>query len=212
MKTFQEKIWNGKFGKKYIQRNNDNKEFNKRYIKKFGTTKNKINKNFYKYFKKNFKFLEIGCNVGMQLKIINKSGFKNLYGIDIQQRAINEARKNLKSNNFIKNKSNKISFPDNSFDVVLTNDVLIHMNKNILKSTIKEIYRVSKKFVWCFEYYSNSRKEIRYRGQKNLLWKDNFSKYFPKSKFKLIKSKKFKYISKNEKGNIDEMFLLQVIK
>ena len=148
----------------------------------------------------------------MQLKIINKSGFKNLFGIDIQQRAINEARKNLKSNNFFKNKSNKILFPDNSFDVVLTNDVLIHMNKNILKSTIREIYRTSKKFVWCFEYYANSRKEICYRGQKNLLWKDNFSKYFPKSKFKLIKSKKFKYISKNEKGNIDEMFLLQVIK
>ena len=212
MKTFQEKIWTGKFGKKYIQRNNDDKEFNKRYIEKFGIKKNKINKDFYKYFKKNFKFLKIDCNVGMQLKIINKSGFKNLFGIDIQQRAINEARKNLKSNNFFKNKSNKILFPDNSFDVVLTNDVLIHMNKNILKSTIREIYRTSKKFVWCFEYYANSRKEIRYRGQKNLLWKDNFSKYFPKSKFKLIKSKKFKYISKNEKGNIDEMFLLQVIK
>ena len=78
---------------KNIFKNNDDKEFNKRYIEKFGTTKNKINKDFYKYFKKNFKFLEIGCNVGMQLKIINKSGFKNLFGIDIQQRAINEAEK-----------------------------------------------------------------------------------------------------------------------
>ena len=68
------KIW-----KKIYSKNNDDKEFNKRYIEKFGTTKNKINKDFYKYFKKNFKFLEIGCNVGMQLKIINKSGFKNLW-------------------------------------------------------------------------------------------------------------------------------------
>ena len=45
----------------------------------------------------------------MQLKIINKSGFKNLFGIDIQQRAINEARKNLKSIIF-KNKLIKYYF------------------------------------------------------------------------------------------------------
>ena len=212
MKSFQEKTWTGKFGKKYIERNEDLKEFKKRYLQKFGITKQHINKSFYKFFRKNFKFIEIGCNVGMQLKIIQKDGFKNIYGVDIQQRAISQAKKNLKSNNFFKNISSKTLFPDNTFDVVLTNDVLIHMNKKVLKSTISEIYRISKKYVWCFEYYSKFRKEISYRGQKNLLWKDNFSKYFPKTKFKLIKSKKFKYISKQEKGNIDEMFLMQVIK
>ena len=186
MKTFQHKIWSGTFGKKYISRNRDEKEFNERYIKKFGISKETINKFFYKFFRKNYNFLEIGCNVGMQLKILQKKGYKKISGIDIQRRAVKEAKKNLKIKTIYKLSSDKTFFESNSFDVILTNDVLIHLNKKMLKKTVNEIHRIGKKYVWCFEYYSKKRKEIKYRNYSNLLWKDDFKKYFSKKKFKII--------------------------
>ena len=53
---------------------------------------------------------------------------------------------------------------------------------------------------------------LNYRGNSNLMWKDNFKKYFQKKKFKIIKSVKIPYIDPKEKKNVDEMFLLKVIK
>jgi len=71
--------------------------------------------------------------------------------------------------------------------------------------------RLTSKYIWCMEYFSNTRKEIIYRGKKNLLWKDNFKKELLKKRFKLIKSEKMPYSNPSEKGNIDEIFLLKKV-
>ena len=190
----------------------DLKVFEQYYVDNYGISKSEMNKVFCKYFKKNFKFLETGCNVGSQLAIMKKNKFNNLYGIDIQRSAINIGKKKRPFIKFKQGTSDDLKFKDNSFDVTFTNDFLIHLNKNNLSKTINEIYRVTKKYVWCFEYFSKKRKEINYRGNKNILWKDNFKNYFSKDKFKLVKSVKVPYISKQHKGNVDEMFLMKIIK
>lgn len=210
----QQKNWSSTFGNKYTLRNNTNsvEKFNNLYKKQFGYTRTKINKQFIKYFKKDFKFLEIGCNVGFQLDILKKNNFNNLNGVDIQSKALNIGIKKRPYINFFKASSDNLSFlPDKSFDVVFTTNFLIHLNKKNLTKTIKEMIRISSKYVWCMEYFSEKRTEILYRGKKNLLWKDNFKKTILKKKLKLIKSEKIPYINPNEKGNIDEVFLLKKI-
>ncbi|MDB3987995.1 methyltransferase domain-containing protein [Candidatus Pelagibacter sp.] len=212
--NLQKKKWLSKFGSDYTKRDMklDLNVFEKYYIKNFGITKNQLNKKFYKYFNKDFKFLETGCNVGTQLALMKKNNFINLYGIDIQSGAIKIGKKERPYIKFKQGTSDNLEFKDNNFDVTLTNNFFIHLNKDNLLKTINEIYRVTTKYVWCFEYYSKKRKKLNYRGNTNIMWKDDFKTYFPKKKFKLIKSIKLPYISLEQKNNIDEMFLMEVIK
>ena len=216
MKNFnkQQLKWLSSFGKNYTKRTKkiSIKDFEQKYIEKYGITKSKINGKFYKYFKKNDIFFEPGCNIGSQLAILKKEGFNNLYGMDIQGNAINIGKKIRPFIKFKKGTSDKLPFNSNKFDIVMTNDFLIHLKKDNLLKTINEIYRVTKRYVWCFEYYSDRREMLNYRGNSNLMWKDNFKKYFQKKKFKIIKSVKIPYIDPKEKKNVDEMFLLKVIK
>ena len=114
--------------------------------------------------------------------------------------------------NFFKASSDNLSFiPNQSFEVVCTTNFLIHLNKKNLSKTIDEMFRISSKYIWCMEYFSETRKEILYRKNKNLLWKDDFKKEILKKKVKLIKSEKIPYVNPDEKGNIDEIFLLKKI-
>ena len=136
--------------------------------------------------------------------------FTHLNGIEIQERAIDIGMKKSPYINFFKASSDDLKFiPDKSFDVVFTTNFLIHLNENNLQKTIKEMIRISSKFIWSMEYYSKTRQEILYRGKKNLLWKDNFKKKFLKNNLKLVKSERFSYINPDEKGNVDEIFLLK---
>ena len=73
----QQKKWTSSFGSKYTLRNNPNtvQKFNNLYKKQFGYSRTDINNKYIKYFKKNYKFLELGCNVGFQLNILKKKKF-----------------------------------------------------------------------------------------------------------------------------------------
>ena len=93
--NYQKKTWLGSFGSEYTKRDMklDLKVFEQYYVDNYGISKSEMNKVFCEYFKKNFKFLETGCNVGSQLAIMKKNKFNNLYGIDIQRSAINIGKK-----------------------------------------------------------------------------------------------------------------------
>ena len=175
----QQKKWTSSFGSKYTLRNNPNtvQKFNNLYKKQFGYSRTDINNKYIKYFKKNYKFLELGCNVGFQLNILKKKNFNNLSGVDIQPKALDVGIKKNPGINFFKASSDNLSFiPNQSFEVVCTTNFLIHLNKKNLSKTIDEMFRISSKYIWCMEYFSETRKEILYRKNKNLLWKDDFKK------------------------------------
>ena len=63
-KTIQEKIWESDFGRKYTKRNTFDSYaiWNKSYIKKFGVSKDYINKEFLQKLPKEIKILEIEFN------------------------------------------------------------------------------------------------------------------------------------------------------
>jgi len=206
--TFQEATWSGDFGKEYTERNTfDIEQLNALYIKNYGVSREQMNLEFIGSLNKEYKILEVGTNSGNQLALLQKMGFKNLYGIEINEHAVDLARKRLRGINIIQGSAFDIPFKDNFFDLVYTAGVLIHISKDDVNKVISEMHRCSKKYIWGFEYYSNDAKEVSYRGNTNLLWKADFSGLFRKlfPDLNLLKETKYKYL---ENDNIDSMYLL----
>ena len=124
--------------------------------------------------------LEVGCNVGSNLIAID-----NMYQIVGEKRPeifYNEI--NLKARQIIKeqNPHFKDVAGDASFlhmdnaqaDLVITCGLLIHIRPDSLKDVMKEIYRVSRRYIICAEYFSAEPREVRYRGQDDMLWTRDF--------------------------------------
>lgn len=205
----QEKKWKGKFGKDYTLRNPlGAKEIDKLYFRNYGITRTEINKEFLGNLNLSIKILEIGANVGVQLMFLQKMGFKNLYGIEINREAIELAKSITKNIDIIQGSASDTPFKDNYFDLVFTSGLLIHIAPADLEKVMKEIYRVTKKYIWGFEYYADKYSEISYRGKRNLLWKANFPELYLKlfKDLKPVKEKRLEYLN-NE--NRDIMFLLK---
>ena len=96
----------------------------------------------------------------------------------MQEDAIRIAIENNNNIKFIQGNAEQLPFQDNSIDVIITNNLLIHLDKENLLKTVSEICRVTKKYFWSFEYYNTERKNIIYHEHDNLLWKDDFKRYF----------------------------------
>ncbi len=204
--TVQQKFWASKFGNDYTDRNDfDSKTLDQFYKKRYGISRSKINNEFLSKLKIN-NILEVGCNTGNQLKLLQQQGYKNLYGIEINKYAVAKAKKFTTDINIIQASAFDLPFKDNYFDLVFTAGVLIHINPRDLKAVMKEIYRVSKKYIWGYEYFNENHEQIVYRGLKDRLWKADFAKIYQEifPDLKLIKNKKYKCLNGNE---VDSLFL-----
>lgn len=97
------------------------------------------------YIKENSRILDVGCALGGFLKFLkNKRNYTNLYGIEPIEAYVKEANNgNIKLGNIY-----KIPFDDNSFDVIILDQVLEHLSN--LKLAMKEIRRVLDKGGLCY--------------------------------------------------------------
>ena len=206
--TGQMKRWSGEFGRLYTHRNSISvSELDSLYKRRYGVTRTKLNNLFIGKLDRNIKILEVGSNIGNQLLNLQKMGFKELYGIEINKHAIEISKSRTRYINIIQGSALDIPFKDKYFDLVFTSGVLIHISPLDLKSVIKEMYRCTKKYIWGMEYYSDKYTEIKYRGHGNLLWKADFQVLFTKyfHDLRLIRARKLKY---SDSENVDAMYLL----
>lgn len=207
--TMQMKEWMEDFGKKYTDRNALTlDEMNEMYRKKFGISREDLNNLFIAEMNRNIKILEVGSNIGNQLLLLQKMGFKNLYGIEINDYAVEFSKSRSKNINIIQGSAFDIPFKDKYFDLVFTSGLLIHISPSDIGMVMREIHRCAKKYIWGFEYYFDKYVEIVYRGKKDLLWKANFPQLYLDlfKDIKLIKEKRIEYLNDN---NIDVIFLLE---
>lgn len=210
-KTQQMKKWTCAFGNEYTSRNpyafEDTENL---YLKLYGVRRTEMNREFIGNLRNSLKILEVGSNVGAQLIVLQKMGFTDLYGIEIQEGAIEFSKSITKGINIIKGSALDIPFKDNYFDLVFTSGVLIHIAPADIIEVMKEIHRTTRKYIWGFEYFAEEYVEIEYRGEKNLLWKANFSEIYLHNftDLKLLKEKKYKYLHNT---NVDQMFLLEKV-
>lgn len=88
--------------------------------------------------------LDVGCGVGNGIKHLTYL-CKKVRGIDISVQAVKVAlNRNL---NVVWGSANNIPFKYNTFDLVITTDTLEHLYINDARIAIKELFRVSKKYV-----------------------------------------------------------------
>jgi len=96
---------------------------------------------------KNKTALDVGCGDG-RISFLLSSEIREIYGIDNQPnpvkmgRLLNKGRKNVKLSI---GDACDITFPDNSFDLVLAMDVIEHIPRRFVKKMMEEMVRVCKK-------------------------------------------------------------------
>lgn len=207
--TEQMEKWMAQFGKEYTDRNAQTLyDMDNMYVTDYGISRTELNELFLGEFDRNIRILEVGSNVGSQLLWLQKMGFKNLYGIEINSYAIEYSKAKTRNINIIQGSAFDIPFKDDYFDIVFTSGVLIHISPADIKKVIAEIDRCSREYIWGFEYYADKYTEVKYGGHDNLLWKGNFvAMYLDLSgNLKLVKEKKVKYLNND---NVDAMFLIR---
>lgn len=208
--TQQEKFWSSTFGKEYTDRNkwNSDEEWDKTYSETWGMTKLEINDKVLKDLPKDIRILEVGCNYGVQLRGFQRMGFRNLYGVELQEYAVEESKKAFSGLNIITGSGFDLPFKDNFFDVVCTNGVLIHISPADHHSFMKEIYRCSRRYIMGWEYYSDSIRELSYRDNKGYMWKADYAAIY-KNYFPELKTKEQHLIKYSLNDNVDAIFLLE---
>lgn len=207
--TDQMNTWGGDFGREYTERSPQTPDqLNEHYLNLFGHDRESMNMEFLGNLNRDIRILEVGSNVGVQLQLLQRMGFRNLYGVELQQYAV-ELSKNLTQGiNIIQGSGFDIPYRDEWFDLVYTSGVLIHISPDDLPLIMGEIYRCSASWIWGYEYYAPSLQEIPYRGNQNLMWKGNYADVYIDRYpgLSCVKERKYKYL---EDENVDQMFLLE---
>jgi pseudaminic acid biosynthesis-associated methylase len=207
--TEQIRMWTGAFGKEYTDRNALTLEqMDELHKRNYGVSRTELNKAFLGDLDRSVKILEVGSNLGNQLLSLQKMGFENLYGIEVNSYAIEQAKANTKNINIIWGDVFDIPFKDRCFDIVFTSGVLIHIAPQDIEGALKEIHRCSRNYIWGFEYYADTYTEVKYRGHDNLLWKTDFAGLYLNffDDLELVKEKRLKYL---EEENVNTMFLIR---
>ncbi len=169
--------WRGRFGQEYIQRNQASPA---------ATAEAAI------VFRRILQTSRIGAEIESILEVgasigINLIGLRQALGESVRIAAVEpnpSAIEQLRSNTTLnlekvmRADAYEIPLPDQSYDLLLTNGVLIHVPPNRLPAAMREIVRVSRKYVMCSEYFSHLPVEIPYHGQQGLLWKRDFAQAY----------------------------------
>jgi pseudaminic acid biosynthesis-associated methylase len=212
-RTEQENFWLGDFGKEYTLRNTPQtqEEWDKWYVLNWGVSKKVMNTEFLGELPRTTRILEVGCNSGNQLIALQEDGFTDIYGIELQAYAVEEAKKRTQNMNILCGSGFDLPFKDGFFDLVCTNGVLIHISPDDLPKIFAEMYRVSKRYIWGFEYYSDNLTDINYRGNAGFLWKADYAALFMQQfpDLKLVKKKLYPYVISGMETNSDCMYLLE---
>jgi pseudaminic acid biosynthesis-associated methylase len=155
-------LWRGQFGKKYTDRNPTCAgAVDTHYRKTFGVTRTALNEQFLQNVPLDARILEVGCNVGAQLDVLREMGYVNLYGIEPMEYAVHKAA----HPNITQGYAGAMQFSDGAFDLVYTSGVLIHIPPAEMERAMREIVRVSRRWVWGWEYYCDEYQAIEYRGE-----------------------------------------------
>lgn len=206
--------WEGKFGDEYIDRNPmDAYDLDKLYEKRYGITRTEMNERFIGSMYRWIRILEVGCGAGAQLDCLKKMGFNNVSGADINKKAHEISLCDLHNDFYLANAEDMSCFPDGVFKLVFTSGLLIHIPPDKLGQVMSEIHRVSNKYIWGFEYHSDSTTPIMipYRGMDNMLWKANYPMLYWLAFKDLVLVDFQRYPQKDNPNNVDVMFLLKKV-
>lgn len=124
--------------------------------------------------------LEVGANVGLNLRALDKLTKATLHGLEPNPKArvALAADGVVAPERVIDGTAAAIPLADAHVDLVFTSGVLIHIAPDDLLAACREIHRVARKYILSIEYFSARPEQLEYRGHKNLLFKRDFGNFW----------------------------------
>jgi SAM-dependent methyltransferase len=113
--------------------------------------------------------LEVGCNAGANLKDLKIPA----WGVDVNREALEMIPETIHA---IHARATDLPFHTNSFDMVFTFGLLIHIPPEDLDTAMREIVRCARRYVFFGEYFSHHEEEVPYRD--GVLWKRDYGKLY----------------------------------
>jgi len=98
--------------------------------------------------------LEIGCGTGVDLKKFDDSF--EIHGVDLNEHALELARKNIPNGKFYRENITKLPFEDASVDFIFTHKLLNYLDDDILDNGVSEMFRVAKKYIVNCELFGET--------------------------------------------------------
>ena len=102
--------------------------------------------------------LEIGCGTGVDLRKFDDSF--EIHGVDLNDHALELAKKNIPNGKFYKEDIVKLPFEDSSIDFVFTHKLLNYLDDDTLKKGVSEMFRVAKRYIVNCELFGESEEKI----------------------------------------------------
>ena len=123
--------------------------------------------------------LECGCNIGRNLEVLRKLYPKaELSLIELAKETYEIAVQEIKPRGSFNGLIVDSSFTPNSFDLVFTSGVLIHVSPVDLYKNMEKMFNYSKRYILINEYFARQLEEVLYHGQRNKLYKMDFGRFF----------------------------------
>ena len=163
--TEQLKTWTSPFGEEWIDRTTINHA--SRYV------------SFYKILSglPISSILEVGCGKGDNLQTLRLLGSYKLVGLDSLRYACLETK--ASGIEVVEGSALNLPFSDESFDLVFSSGLLMHIAPENMGQVKDELWRVSKKYMLVIEYYAKDEHFISWRGRDRLLWKRDYGNLYP---------------------------------
>jgi len=124
--------------------------------------------------------LDVGCGTGQLVQTLRSFGI-DAYGVEISEQALAMADKTvrpfLKTGDIV-----KLPYNTGEFDLVITFDVLEHMERGKIKKSIDETIRVSRKYI-MHKIYTKENLWIRWLYSKDYSHLSIFTSKFWRKKF-----------------------------
>lgn len=169
-RTDQEVFWTGEFGNEYLERNNYTSNRLEQVTRRWEYILSRLPE-------RPGKILEIGCNIGLNLYALQSLlPTASLHDVEINAKACDIAKSKVTAS--IYNQSIFEFVTNETFDLVFTAGVLIHIAPEKLHDIYQIIHKLSHKYVLLTEYYNPTPLEVCYRGHEQRLFKRDFAGEF----------------------------------
>jgi len=142
--------WKGAQGMAWALRNPATVEaLDAHYRERFGVTRTALNAETLADVPRDARVLEIGCSAGRQLDALARSGFANLYGVDVSAGAVALCKWPAVVADGL-----HVPFADRSVDLVMTSGTLMQIPPHQRDRFMAEMQRVSKRWIYGCEMWT----------------------------------------------------------
>ena len=167
--TPQLSLWSGAFGDDYVARNEATPPNIQTLTRMWARMLSPLRP-------KPGTILEVGANIGLNLRAIRRLSDASITAVEPNAAARARLAADKVADVVVEGSASTLPFADDSFGLVFTAGVLIHIHPDHLAVGMREMHRVASRHILCVEYFSTHPREIVYRGNAGALFTCDFGK------------------------------------